>query len=178
MVLEQREHGVRTSGCPSWSSLVLVLDVFQNYMVYVPSVTRLSVPHILLQSVAFIPLDAIGHAYVDWVLSRDEMPRLVNVVHPRPTSWDVILRGLRAELGEGLPRVTLAEWVAKLEAYSDSPTEEDLSRIVSNYGSCLRASVEFSNIYSLRSNCLTSSGAWLFRRPRTIKSQEWNLKVP
>jgi thioester reductase-like protein len=91
------------------------------------------------QSVAWMPLDAIGQAYVDWVLSKDELPRLVNVVHPRPTTWDVILRGLRKELGESVPLVPLSRWVSKLEARSDSPTQDDLTAVV-----CLR--VSFANI--------------------------------
>jgi hypothetical protein len=80
-----------------------------------------------------MPLDAIGQAYVDWVLSEDKLPRLVNVVHPRPTTWDVILRGLREELGGSLSLVPLSQWVKKLEAHSDSPTQEDLTAMV-----CLR----------------------------------------
>ena len=77
-----------------------------------------------------MPLDAIGQLYVDWVLSEDSLPRLVNVVHPRPTTWEVILRGLREELGGDLPIVPITDWVAKLDAHSTNPTKEDLESIV------------------------------------------------
>ncbi|EKM52251.1 uncharacterized protein PHACADRAFT_260494 [Phanerochaete carnosa HHB-10118-sp] len=79
--------------------------------------------------VAWIPLDAVGQAYVDWVLEEDVLPALVNVVHPRPTNWDVVLRGLRQELGGNLPIVPVQEWVSKLEEHAMNPTAEDLVRI-------------------------------------------------
>ena len=71
--------------------------------------------------------------YVDWVNTRDDLPALVNVVHPRPTSWDIILAGLRKEVGEDVPVVPLDDWVAKLEALSTTATAEDLTRVVSAY---------------------------------------------
>ncbi|GJF00095.1 acetyl-CoA synthetase-like protein [Phanerochaete sordida] len=76
--------------------------------------------------VNWMPLDAIGAAYVDWVLAPDELPPLVNVVHPRPTTWDVVLRGLRAELGERVRAVPVQEWAAQLEAHAKNPSAEDL----------------------------------------------------
>jgi hypothetical protein len=78
-----------------------------------------------------MPLDAIGQAYVDWVLSRQDLPDLVNVVHPRPTTWDIIYRGIREELGNNLPLIPLKEWLAKLEARLADATPEDLAAIVS-----------------------------------------------
>ena len=78
-----------------------------------------------------MPLDAIGGAYIDWIVSQDELPLLVNVVHPRPTSWDVVLGGVRAELGGNLPIVPLQEWVANLEARLSTATADDLTKIVS-----------------------------------------------
>ncbi|EKM59937.1 uncharacterized protein PHACADRAFT_206156 [Phanerochaete carnosa HHB-10118-sp] len=80
-------------------------------------------------SVTWVPLDAIGEAYVDWVLAQDALPALVNVVHPRPTTWDVVLHGLRQELGDNLPVVPLEEWVMKLEERAKNPSAEDLVQI-------------------------------------------------
>ncbi|GJE88440.1 acetyl-CoA synthetase-like protein [Phanerochaete sordida] len=76
----------------------------------------------------WVPLDAIGEAYVDWVTADGALPAFVNVVHPRPTSWDVVLRGLREELG-WLPVVPLDVWVAKLDAMSGVATADDLARV-------------------------------------------------
>lgn len=77
-----------------------------------------------------MPLDAIGEAYIDWVVAQGDLPLLMNVVHPRPTTWDVILRGVREELGGTVPIVPLEEWVAKLKAHAANPSPETLNRIV------------------------------------------------
>ena len=55
----------------------------------------------------------------------------MNVVHPRPTSWDVILRGVHQELGESLPIIPMQEWVGKLEELGKNPTPDDLKQVVS-----------------------------------------------
>ena len=77
-----------------------------------------------------MPLDAIGQAYVYWILSQEKLPSLVNFVHPRPTSWDIILKGINEELSNNLPIIPLTEWVVKLESVSAEPTAEDLEVIV------------------------------------------------
>lgn len=64
---------------------------------------------------AWVPLDAIGQTYADWVLSHDELPALVNLVHPRPTAWHVVRRGVCDALGTSPPVVPLAAWVSKVE---------------------------------------------------------------
>ncbi|EKM51562.1 uncharacterized protein PHACADRAFT_127221 [Phanerochaete carnosa HHB-10118-sp] len=79
--------------------------------------------------VSWVPLDAIGSAYIDWVVSDDKMPLLVNVVHPRPASWDVVLRGIKTELGRDLPVIPLDVWIAKLDIQSSAATTEDLARV-------------------------------------------------
>ncbi|GJF00089.1 acetyl-CoA synthetase-like protein [Phanerochaete sordida] len=76
--------------------------------------------------VDWIPLDAVGEAYIDWALARDELPFVVNVVHPRPTTWEVVLRGLRAELGERFGVVPVQQWLAKLEEHAQDPSAEVL----------------------------------------------------
>ena len=86
------------------------------------------------QSVAWVPLDAIGQAYVDWILSDDELPSVVNVVHPRPVAWEAILRGMRSELGVSLPLVSLQEWVSKVEDVINSSSLYRMAEVVGLYG--------------------------------------------
>lgn len=62
----------------------------------------------------------------------------MNVVHPRPVSWEVVLGGVREELGGNLPFIPLAEWVAELEARSEKSSLEDLSNIVSMFPISIR----------------------------------------
>ena len=85
------------------------------------------------QPVAWMPLDAIGEAYVDWVLSESALPALVNVVHPIPITWDIILRGICDEIGGNLTIISIQDWVAKLESVSVNPSAQDLLDIVSSH---------------------------------------------
>ena len=80
---------------------------------------------------AWVPLDAISQAYADWVLSSDELPDFVNVVHPHPIGWDVVIRGFNEELGTSLPIVSLDEWVLKLEQRLHTTTLDQIAEVVS-----------------------------------------------
>lgn len=75
-------------------------------------------------------MDAIGRMYIDWLLTDGELPPLVNVVHPRPTTWDVVFRGIQEELGYELPVVPMDIWVEKLEARAVDATAEDIENVV------------------------------------------------
>ena len=79
-----------------------------------------------------MPLDAIGQAYVDWVYSEDDLPALVNVVHPRPTDWATILVGLQKEIRDRAVLVSPAQWIDELEHRSLNPSQQDLEAIVSS----------------------------------------------
>lgn len=78
-----------------------------------------------------MPLDAIGQAYVDWVISNEELPELVNVVHSRPLGWNIIARGVCEELGTVLHVIPLDKWVSRLEECANSATLERITQIVS-----------------------------------------------
>ena len=75
-------------------------------------------------------MDAIGQAYVDWVLSSDDLPDFVNVVHPCPVAWDVVLHGVCDELHKSLPVVPLAEWISKVERAMQSSSLDQMAEIV------------------------------------------------
>ena len=82
-----------------------------------------------LQPVSWVPLDAIGKMYIDLLFRDAQLPQLVNVVHPRPTSWSEILNGLSSELGN-LPIIPLTEWVGRLEARSTHAGAHDIDDVV------------------------------------------------
>ena len=58
-------------------------------------------------------------------------------MHPRPTPWAVVLRGVRAELGAPLPLVPLQQWVATLDALAGRATAQDVVSVVRFF--CLSA---------------------------------------
>ena len=69
--------------------------------------------------------------YIDLLVTREPLPSLVNVVHPRPTTWEEILAGINEELGGSIPFVSPEIWVAKLDKLSPEASGNDLQRIVS-----------------------------------------------
>ena len=113
----------------------------------------------------WVPLDAIGQVYVDWILAVDPLPTLVNMVHPKPTTWGVILRGLREEISGDLEVVSLNEWVRRLEDAEASC--KDLSDIVES------PTVEvILNTHEYSSACIEDSRllpkSYPYQRRRTI----------
>lgn len=77
-----------------------------------------------------MPLDIIGHIYADWISSSRALPSIVNLVHPQPTSWDVIVKGVMDGLGEPLPVVPLNEWMREVDALSADAMIHELGNIV------------------------------------------------
>ncbi len=70
--------------------------------------------------------------YVDLVVSQVPLPPTINVVHPRPTTWDSVLEDISEELGGHIPFVPMDEWVAKLDAFPTEVSTDELLRIVSD----------------------------------------------
>lgn len=71
--------------------------------------------------------------YAAWVTARGPLPRLVNVVHPRPTTWDAVLRGVMAGLAALLPVVPAAAWVQRLDALAASGDAGAVARVVRRF---------------------------------------------
>ena len=68
---------------------------------------------------------------MDWVTSGNSLPALVNIVHPRPTTWDIIYGGIRRAIGRDMPEVPYSEWLTKLEERALDAGDEDVITLVS-----------------------------------------------
>ncbi|KAJ7214255.1 acetyl-CoA synthetase-like protein [Mycena haematopus] len=77
--------------------------------------------------VAWIPPEAVSRTIVDAALSADKPPFAVNLVHPRPVSWDFIISTM-ADTAQ-LPLVPFADWVQQLQDRSAKATAEDIEKI-------------------------------------------------
>lgn len=86
--------------------------------------------HAHQKPVAWMPLDSIGEIYADWMLSTDSLPFLVNVVHPRPTTWEAILQAIGDALGMKLCVVPLGEWIKRLENRATDASLKELEHLV------------------------------------------------
>ena len=59
-------------------------------------------------------MDAVSGAIIDLVLSnKEQLPQLVNVVHPKPISWHSLAGLLATKLS--LQMIPYEDWLAKLE---------------------------------------------------------------
>lgn len=93
---------------------------------------------------SWVPLDVIGQAYVDWIVTPDPLPFLVNVVHPRPTTWNAVLKAVGEVVETKMTTVPLNDWIGQLEERSPNATLEDLARYVSF----------FSPLYPVKLTCI------------------------
>ncbi|KAF7340995.1 Acetyl-CoA synthetase-like protein [Mycena sanguinolenta] len=75
--------------------------------------------------VAWLPPTAISRAIVDVALKPEKPPFAVNLVHPRPISWDLVMSTM-ANTAQ-LPLIPLADWVRQLQDRSSGVTAEDIS---------------------------------------------------
>ncbi|KAJ6472842.1 putative aminoadipate reductase [Mycena vitilis] len=77
--------------------------------------------------VAWLSPEAVAQTIVDAALSTQKPPFALNLVHPRPVPWDLIMSAMAADAH--LPLVPLATWLEQVEARSFAPTTADLEKI-------------------------------------------------
>lgn len=75
-------------------------------------------------------MDAVATAATDFVLSSEHLPALVNVVHPRPSSWRGVMESINSSLGRKLKLVPFADWLGAVEAIGSRGTSADVERVV------------------------------------------------
>lgn len=83
------------------------------------------------QAVAWIPMDVVASTVNDLIHSTDNTAQLLNVVHPRPTSWNDIFTSVNTELATQLPFVPYAQWLDKLSALASDASIEQMKEVVS-----------------------------------------------
>lgn len=81
-------------------------------------------------NVSWIPMDAVANVVKDIVLSQEELPTLMNAVHPCPVPWRQVMDDINMCLRDRpLSVVPYNRWLEDLERIADSATQEDLERI-------------------------------------------------
>lgn len=78
-------------------------------------------------------MDTVADAVTDLMLSPDPAPALVNVVHPQPVPWTVVLGAIDHALSAQLPLIPYAQWFAKLEAVAAGASSAQLEAVVSPF---------------------------------------------
>ncbi|CAL1703617.1 unnamed protein product [Somion occarium] len=87
-----------------------------------------------VENVSWIPVDVVASAVVEITHSSSATSDVLNIVHPQPVPWNNVFSDIAKTLGSmsGQPvqLVPYADWLAKLEQYSTSPTQSDLDAMV------------------------------------------------
>ncbi len=76
-------------------------------------------------------MDAVADTVLDLIVSPNDPSLVLNVVHPRPSPWNDVIKAINEELRQRLPLVPYAQWIGKLEVLSADPDPQQLENIVS-----------------------------------------------
>ncbi|THG96088.1 hypothetical protein EW026_g5678 [Hermanssonia centrifuga] len=79
--------------------------------------------------VSWIPMDAVADTVLDLIVSPNDPSLVLNVVHPRPSPWNDVIKAINEELRQRLPLVPYAQWIGKLEVLSADPDPQQLENI-------------------------------------------------
>ncbi|KAJ6457255.1 putative aminoadipate reductase [Mycena sanguinolenta] len=74
---------------------------------------------------AWLPPAAISRAIVDVALKPEMPPFAVNLVHPRPIPWDLVMSTMASTAQ--LPLIPFTDWVQQLQDRSSGATAEDIA---------------------------------------------------
>ncbi|KAG6878934.1 putative NRPS-like protein biosynthetic cluster [Termitomyces sp. T32_za158] len=82
--------------------------------------------------VSWLPMHAVSRTILDIAFSADQLPEVINLVHPRPVQWNGVIDGLRAILDEDerpLRIVPFQEWFSLLERRATNANDADIQAI-------------------------------------------------
>ncbi|KAJ6545507.1 hypothetical protein B0H19DRAFT_1266933 [Mycena capillaripes] len=77
--------------------------------------------------VAWLSPEAVSHAIVEAALSTEKLPFTINLVHPHPVPWDLVMSAIASDMQ--LPLVPFSDWVEQLQSRSAVATAEDMEKI-------------------------------------------------
>ncbi|KAJ7604122.1 putative aminoadipate reductase [Roridomyces roridus] len=77
--------------------------------------------------VAWLPAEAVSGAIVDAALTTTTPPFAINLVHPRPIPWDLVMSSMADSVK--VPLKPFAEWVQDIRDRLPNATAEDLENI-------------------------------------------------
>jgi len=80
-------------------------------------------------TVSWLPTDIVADSCIDILFSPSATSQVVNIVHPRPVSWNSVFQWIRSTLGLEIPFVPIDQWNYKLDEAASKATKEDFDRI-------------------------------------------------
>ncbi|EGO19943.1 hypothetical protein SERLADRAFT_418199 [Serpula lacrymans var. lacrymans S7.9] len=98
------------------------------------SITLGALP-IALGAVSWVPAATVAQAMIDVAFSEKSSPGLINLVHPRPMSWNIIMDNIATHLkdasvvSEPISLIPFNEWCSKLEHHVAQNQDIDLAKL-------------------------------------------------
>lgn len=87
-----------------------------------------------MQSCSWIPVDHAAQAILDLTHTKEDIPFAINLIHPRPVSWNFLIEATRNAVADTLktelPLIPLSEWIKLLSAKANSARPEDFDTTV------------------------------------------------
>jgi len=81
-------------------------------------------------------MDAVSNCITGLTFHKKHLPPVLNVVHPRPTDWNTVIKLIgdalvvQRKLNSPLSFVSFQEWFSILESHAQSADQADERRIV------------------------------------------------
>ncbi|KAJ7671148.1 acetyl-CoA synthetase-like protein [Mycena rosella] len=99
---------------------------------WVPAIVKSSIalgsfPSNPAGTVAWITPEAVAGTIVDAALNTEKSPFAINLVHPRPVTWDTLMSSMARAAQR--PLIPFADWVHQIEIRSAHATAEDMENI-------------------------------------------------
>ena len=81
--------------------------------------------------VSWTPMDAVSNCIMELIFHNKRLPPVLNVVHPRPTDWNTVIKLIgnalvsQKKLNSPLALIPFQEWFYILEAHAKAANEEN-----------------------------------------------------
>ena len=106
--------------------------------------------------VSWTPMDAVSSCIMELIFHNKRLPPVLNVVHPRPTEWDTVIKligdalVLQKKLSSPLDLIPFQEWFYILEAHAKMANQENKNEL-----KIVRLSFILFRSYSFKNRILT-----------------------
>ena len=85
--------------------------------------------------VSWTPMDAVSNCIMELIFHNKRLPPVLNVVHPRPTKWNTVIKLigdallLQKKLSSPLDFFSFQEWFYILEAHAKAANQENKNEL-------------------------------------------------
>ena len=80
-------------------------------------------------------MDAVSNCIMELIFQNKRLPPVLNVVHPRPTDWNTVIKLIRdtlvsqKKLDSPLALISFQEWFYILEAHAKAANQENKNEL-------------------------------------------------